>query len=631
MTQAKLYTLSKSRGIMRHSYTWYKKKGKKLTPGELAVFESDLAQLDHALLSGDRGQADMLARRVELFCDTHFKKTLFDYATELGIALVLALIIATIVRQMWFENYEIPTGSMRPTFMEQDRLTVSKTQFGLNVPLATEHFMFEPKNVQRTSIFIFSAAGLPIQNVETTEFLVLPHTKRLIKRCMGKPGDSLYFYGGHIYAVDKDGNPLKELIESPWMEKIEYVPFLRFDGDMMAQQGRNQIVFRQMNMPVGRLNFSGYKETQGEVYNGKEWVKDVPQSQNEPHDKITTYTDFMGMRNYGMARILTKQQLHDYVDIDMAGLEDGVLYLEIRHNPSLTYPKPILLQDYRGITAQLNPYVSVIPLQDRHLNAIMENMYTARFIIQDGFAHRYSVEEITPPSMWPRFPGIPNGKYEFYYGKGYQVGWGAITSLLPPDHPLYSRDPANVQRLYNQGIEMNTLIEPHSRAQILAPNRYAYFRDGDLYLLGAPVFKKDDPLLAAFHKREAKKAEQSSVARPYIPFKDYGPPLKDGKYDVDFIRTFGVTVPEGHYVGLGDNHAMSGDSRSFGFIPEANVQGVPCLLVWPPGDRLGHPPQKPYPVLTTPRLIVWGIFAVIMAIWYAIHRRNMRRPIFKKR
>ena len=81
---------------------------------------------------------------------------------------------------------------------------------------------------------------------------------------------------------------------------------------------------------------------------------------------------------------------------------------------------------------------------------------------------------------------------------------------------------------------------------------------------------------------------------------------------------------------LGDNHAMSQDSRYFGPVPQANLQGAPSLIIWPPGDRLGSPNQKPYPFLNLPRLIVWSIAAAIALIWFAIHRRNMRRPLFKK-
>lgn len=623
----RLYSLRKSRQILRTSYAWYKKKGKNLNPDQLNTLKNDLAQLDQAIRNEDRGTADTLAHKLESFGAIHFKKSFFDYISELLIALVLALIVATIVRQMWFELYEIPTGSMRPTFFEQDHLTVSKLAFGINVPLRTEHFYFDPKLVQRTSICIFSGADMPYIDQDTTYFYVIPYKKRYIKRCMGKPGDIVYFYGGKIYTLDKDDNFISELLDSPYLHNIEHVPFLTFEGQVTAPV-YDQIVFHQMNLPVGKLSISSSGTMKGEVFNGKEWVKDQPGALKTAHSEIQTYSDLWGIRNFAMARLLTKQQLEQDPNIDTEGLEKGVLYLELRHTPSLTYPKPKFQQDRRGTMVLLAPYTTIIPLQQQHLDAIMDNMYTARFVVDDGRGRRYSLDEQHFSPRSPRFQGVPNGTYEFYFGKAVKVGWGGITSDVLKDSPLYSRDPANIQKLYNMGIEMDTAFSPSGGQQNHYPQRYAYFRNGDLYLLGAPVMKKDDPILVDFNTREQKREQNSSQSRPYVAFKDYGPPLKsDGQVDKDFIHTFGLKVTDNHYLALGDNHAMSSDSRVFGFVPQNNLQGAPSLIIWPPGDRLGPPMQKPYPIINLPRLVIWGIALLIALIWYGIHRYNMRKPL----
>ena len=350
--------------------------------------------------------------------------------------------------------------------------------------------------------------------------------------------------------------------------------------------------------------------------------------QQKPHDQIKTYSDFWGMRNYAMARLLTKDELKQYPDLDTTGLKEGILYLELVHNPSLTYPKATL---QRGSYNVIKPLTSLIPLQEQHLKAIMNNMYTARFDVISGRAKRYSVGNSYINANSPSFPGIPDGRYEFYYGKGDKIGWGGIASPLPQDHPLYSVAPGNVQNLFNLGIDVNTFYDPTPSNLYFFPHRYAYFRDGDLYLLGGPVLKKEDPTLIDFLERETKREKQSTESKPYTAFKDYGPPLKEGKMDAEFIKAFGLQIPPKHYLVLGDNHAMSADSRIFGFLPQANLQGVPDLIIWPPGSRLGHPPQKPYPLLTLPRLIVWGIALLIGLVWYAIHRYRSQLPVFKKR
>lgn len=448
------YSLRKSRKIRENAYSLYRKKGKKLSKDKQLQFENNLRELDLAIEQKNRDSADVQARNIEQFTKLHFKKTPFDYVVELFFALLLALLVATIVRQMWFELYEIPTGSMRPTFREQDHLTVSKLPFGINVPLKTEHFYFDPSLVQRTSVVIFTGDKIPFIDSDTTYFGLFPYKKRYIKRNIGKPGDTLYFYGGKIYGFDKEGNEINELVDSPWMQKLEHIPFLNFEGRISASSF-DRILFHQMNQPVGRLTLSAGAVT-GQVYNGEKWVKDNPEAAKNPHKQIETYSDLWGMQNFAMARLLTKEQVKNSSET----LPEALLYLELRHHPSLNYPKPSFQQNQRGFMVQLTPQVTLIPLQQKHLDALMENMYTARFVVKDGHAQRYSLEEKVHTGGNPSFPGVADGTYEFYFGQASRVRFGGILEDVPADSPLYSHDPANVQKLFNLGIEMDTAFSP---------------------------------------------------------------------------------------------------------------------------------------------------------------------------
>lgn len=620
----KTYSLSKSRSILKWVNSWYKRRGSELKSSQLDDLESQLSGLDQAVLAKQREESSDRAKSLESFAAVHCKKTFFDYAKELVIALVFALVVATIVRQMWFELYEIPTGSMRPTFREQDHLTVTKTAFGINFPLETKHLYFDPDLVQRTSVLIFSGDGLPLPDTDTTYFGIFPYKKRYIKRLIAKPGDAIYFYGGRIYGVDKEGNEINELRDAPWMQPLEHIPFLSFDGEVLSS-GQNSVLIRQMHKSYGKLSAPIPGKIRGEVYDGKGWVVDDPLAQATPHDSVKTYSDLLGIRNFAEARLLTKEELAK-AGLDSPEMEEGVLYLQLRHTPSLSYPSPVDANNNIDIAG----YTTAIPLKKEHLDKLMDNLYTARFVVKDGKASRYSLGDTRFDSYSPLLKGVPDGTYEFYYGKASKIGWGGIETAVPADSPLYSRDPQNIQRLYNMGIEFNTLFSPTARNGGRFPHRYAYFRDGSLYLLGVPVMAKGDPFLTSFLAREEKKGQASTSKDPYVAYKDYGPPMKDGAIDKDFIRKFGVIVPEGNYLVLGDNHAMSSDSRVFGFVPQNNIQGAPSLIIWPPGDRLGSPPQKPYPFMTVPRAIVWGIAALIGLLWYLYHLRSLKRPVFTK-
>lgn len=622
-------SLKKSRTILQTAYSWYLKKSALLGPHDLACMEKQMAALEAALTAGDREEASRLAENLQEFCKLHCKKTAFDYAKETIIAILIALLLAVVVRQMWFELYEIPTGSMRPTFREQDRVAVTKTTFGINLPMSTGHLLFDPSLVVRGGGITFTSEGIDKLDEDTMFMWVIPYKKRLIKRMIGKPGDSLYFYGGKIYGVDANGLPIKELIDAPWMHQgqdfdLEHIPVITFTGHLQSIDQR-QVRFLQMNQPIGRLKVNGH-DAVGEIFNGKTWIKDDPAAQRTAHTALKAYSDFFGMRNFAMARLLTAKELKALHGIDPKDLPEGMLYLELSHHPSLTYPQPLTWQNSRQLIG-LGTLKSIIPLRQEHLDGLMDNMYTARMVIKGGRAARYDAEGTRFSNDAPTFKGVPDGKYEFYRGKLEQVGWGAITYAAKSDNPLYSHTPQNVQKLFNMGIEVTTAAMPNPNISWVTPSRYAYFRDGDLYLLGAPIIKRDDPLLADFNAREERREKASSNSQPYTAFKDFGPPLKQGQFDVDFIRTFGVTVPDKQYLVLGDNHAMSGDSRVFGFVPEANLQGSPSLILWPPGSRIGFPWQAPYKLFELPRLVIWSIVAISTTIWLIYRRRFLYRPI----
>lgn len=619
-SEQKTYRLRKSRNIMKYYYAIFRKRQHSLSPAVKSELESQFKGLDNALNGHERVEADTFARRLEQLGSVHLTKSMFDYVKELGFAIVLALVIATIVRQMWFELYEIPTGSMRPTFEEQDRLTVTKTAFGINIPLVTDHFYFDPNLVQRTGVVIFTGDKIDLEDTDTKYFYVFPAKKRYIKRLIGKPGDSLYFYGGKIYGVDKNGATIDEYQNSPWMRNLEHIPILSFEGKHDTPSDR-EIVFKQMNQAIGRLVMTPSHQIFGEILAKGKWVKDNPLSANEKHSDIQTYSDFYGMRNIAKVRLLTKNELDGMAGLDKDGLQKGSLYLELSHTPYLTNPQLQSGSKSSRDNTLVKTYKTALPLKKEHIDKIMDNMYTARFVVKNHYATRYSPEGVRFYEGSPKFPNVPDGTYEFYFGKGWQIGWGGIAYPLPKDHPLYDHSPENVQKLFNMGMELSTFVSPYRGNEYNFPNRYAYFNDENLYLLGVPLLMKDDPMLIAFNQREQKLSSEATKAKPYISFKDHGPPVKEsGQLDVDFIRTFGVTLPDKYYLVLGDNHAMSADSRVFGFVPEVNLEGAPSLIIWPPGDRIGSPAQKPYPFITLPRIIVWSVFAVVMIIAWLISR-----------
>lgn len=609
-------SLKKSQHIFFACLKLYKKKHSLLHPPIKDLFKTHFEHLQQALIEKNRPKAAAFADQLQAAAKEHLKKTLLEKLQHGAFSIAVALLVAIVIRQMWFEFYEIPTGSMRPTLKEKDRLVVSKTQFGLNIPLTKKHFYFDPDEVQRGGIVVFTGEGMDIQDVDTMYFYLFPGKKQYIKRMIGKPGDTLYFYEGKIYGVDKDLNDISTSYSQDILKTIDHVPYIYFEGRVVTPRvPQNRIcpttLIYQMNQLVAKLQLISGNKVEGSLETQAGFVKN--------------YEDLWGFKHYGMTRILTnKEYLMSIQGSSLDNLKPSDYYLEIFHSPSLKNAS--LKRDLYGrIRPSLGVSRSIIPLDTLHLQKLFNNLYTARFIVdKHGYASRYGYKKSSQQKRFqPQLQGVPAGTYEFYYGKAYQVLWQGITQELPPTHPIYTFTKEKTYILFNLGIEFDLRFLSDAGLEGLMPSRYSFFRDDALYLMGAPIFTKDDPALQAYIQKELTKT--SPTYRPYVQEK--GPFLADGSLDKQKILNEGVKVPEKHYLVLGDNYAMSADSRDFGFVPEDNLRGVPSFIFWPFGSRFGHPLQTPYAFWTLPREVVY-ILAGLSWIGYRIYtRRRYQLPV----
>ncbi len=272
---------------------------------------------------------------------------------------------------------------------------------------------------------------------------------------------------------------------------------------------------------------------------------------------------------------------------------------------------------------------SVIPLNKQHIQTLFSHLYTARFIVKNGSAYRFGLPESALQSPFlPTLPGVPDGTYEFYNGIAYKLSWEGISFELAKDHPIYDLDAQKMQLFYNLGIEFDTRIVPPNSYPTTFPSRYVYFRNGALYAMGSPLFFPSDPTLALFEQQEIKKQKSTPRNYHYEPFVDHGAPINpDGTLNTALVKQFGITIPDKMYLVLGDNHAMSADSREFGFVPEKNLKGSPDLIFWPPGPRFGLPNQPLYPFMNFPRAVMWAIVAIALGGYLVYQRERNRLPL----
>ena len=103
------------------------------------------------------------------------KQKLIIFWKSWGFSILIALIVATSFKSAIADWYIVPTGSMKPTIVEGDRVFVNKLAYDLKVPYTTWHIA-EWDAPKRGAIVVFPS---PADGI------------RLIKRVVGIPGDTV--------------------------------------------------------------------------------------------------------------------------------------------------------------------------------------------------------------------------------------------------------------------------------------------------------------------------------------------------------------------------------------------------------------------------------------------------------
>jgi signal peptidase I len=137
-------------------------------------------------------------------------------------AIVIAFVLAIVLRTFLIQAYKIPSGSMEPTLAIGDHIMVNKMRYGLRMPdslfgltpLAGEipygHYLFHLAQVHRGDVVVF----------------VFPQdeTKEFIKRVVGVAGDTVQVKNGEVFL---NGEPMPDPhahFEVAPQERSQYSP-----------------------------------------------------------------------------------------------------------------------------------------------------------------------------------------------------------------------------------------------------------------------------------------------------------------------------------------------------------------------------------------------------------------------
>ena len=102
-------------------------------------------------------------------------------------SIIIAFLLAMVIRTFVVQAFKIPTGSMRPTLLEGDLILVNKFIYGAKIPFADKRLPAF-RDFKRGDVIVFIYP-------EDTK-------KDFIKRLVGLPGDEIEIKKGSIYVND---------------------------------------------------------------------------------------------------------------------------------------------------------------------------------------------------------------------------------------------------------------------------------------------------------------------------------------------------------------------------------------------------------------------------------------------
>ena len=147
------------------------------------------------------------------FARTDTKRWLFEKWKNWGEPLLIAAILAIFIRAFIFGPYKIPTGSMKPTFMEEDKIFVDKLSYRFHSPERGDIIVFKYP-LDRKKDFVKRLAGLPGESIEIRKGVLMvdgkPMTDPPFSRNTyynvegwdyGKSGQVIRVPDGHYFAL----------------------------------------------------------------------------------------------------------------------------------------------------------------------------------------------------------------------------------------------------------------------------------------------------------------------------------------------------------------------------------------------------------------------------------------------
>jgi signal peptidase I len=135
------------------------------------------------------------------------------------VSIIIALLIATSFKSAVADWNVVPTGSMKPTIIEGDRIFVNKLAYDLKIPYTTIHIA-QWGDPQRGDIVVFYSPA---------------DGRRLVKRVIGIPGDSISMRNNELL-INGEIIPYESIDRTAFDESLNESAFVFFRENLTGRK-----------------------------------------------------------------------------------------------------------------------------------------------------------------------------------------------------------------------------------------------------------------------------------------------------------------------------------------------------------------------------------------------------------
>ena len=166
-----------------------RRAGDRISDGARSEIKAHAIALEGALEDGSFTEIAKASERLSAIMTEHLDRYRKPAWRESAESILVAVMVALLLRSFVVEAFKIPSGSMIPTLAIGDQIFVNKFIYGIRVPF-TSIRLIEFDRPQRGEVIVFRFPG-----DESQDF---------IKRVVGLPGDQIEVRRGVVYVNDAE-------------------------------------------------------------------------------------------------------------------------------------------------------------------------------------------------------------------------------------------------------------------------------------------------------------------------------------------------------------------------------------------------------------------------------------------